>query len=57
MMMVCGAQNNLSQKTKLAPKRVGASAHVVSPRDRQFICICDRRRRPRRAAGGAHAAL
>jgi len=34
-----------------APKRVSASAHVGSARDRCLIYVCDRRRRPRRAAG------
>ena len=45
-------KNNLSQNTKLgAPKRVSASAHVGSARDRRFINVCDRQRRSRHAAG------
>jgi hypothetical protein len=44
-------KNNLSQKTKLgAPKRVSASAHVGPARDCRLVYVCDRRRRPCRAA-------
>jgi len=45
-------KKTVSRKTKLgAPKRVSASAHVGSARDRRLMYVYDRRRRPRRAAG------